>query len=154
MATRQEIIKSARKFLDWGWGHQRRGPAHIDCVGLPIMVARDLGIKPPDFDITGYSRTADLPKLVARFRVLMPEKSRLAHRPGDLVVVRDTVFPCHCGILGEKSYGLSLIHARASVGRPVAGGGLHARGKVREEPYQTEWWPRTTHCFEFPGVTD
>ena len=151
--TRAQTIATARRFLGWGWRHQGRGPAHVDCVGLPILVAWKLGIRPPDFDVTGYSRTANLQRLVAAFQAEMTEKAVTQALPGDLVVTRDRILPCHCGILGEKSYGLSLIHARASVGRQRTKG-LQGRGQVREDAYEPEWRARATHCFSFPGVID
>jgi len=151
MRSREEIIETARGFLDWGWGHQRRGPDRIDCVGLPIMVARRLDMVSPDFNITGYSRTADLDRLVGIFRRYMREKNRLEARPGDLVIVRDTVFPCHCGIVAEMRGALTFIHARAAVAKATRGAGLYARGKVREDTYRP-WSEVATHAFEFPGV--
>ncbi len=148
MTERQAIVSAARAYLGLAWGHQRRGPGAVDCVGLPILVARDLGLKPRDFDITGYTRKSNLYRLVDHFRAHMAEKPRGDRRPGDLLVLRDRLFPCHCGIVGEKPWGPSLIHARAAVGKPPPG------GAVREEPIDPDWTGRITHCFQFPGVAD
>ena len=143
---RREIIECARAYLGLAWGHQRRGPDAIDCVGLPILIARDLGLKPQSFDITGYSRRSNLYQLVGYFREHLIEKRKADRQPGDLLILRDRLFPCHCGIIGEKPYGQSLIHARAAVGKPPPG------GAVREEPIDPDWTERITNCFEFPGV--
>ena len=145
---RGRIIDAARRYLGWGWRHQGRGPRHIDCVGLPIMVARDLEMVPHDFNVTGYSKSSQLDQLVRIFQRHMTEKPKTAAEPGDLVVTRDHILPCHCGILGDK-HGLSLIHARATISKSR---GLHAKGLVREEPYVPDWRDMTTHCFLFPGT--
>ena len=143
--TRDEIVAYARTFIGWGWRHQARGPDTIDCVGLPILIARHFGIIPQDFDVTGYSRTSDLYKLVDHFREHLEEKSKLEHMPGDLLVTRDFVMPCHCGIVGNQT----LIHARASLG--TQGKSMKSWGQVREDPLKP-WFDLSTHCFAFPGV--
>ena len=58
--TAADVVAAARAHIGTPWQHQGRlrGVA-LDCAGLVIMVARDLGIVEPDFDIRGYGRAPD-----------------------------------------------------------------------------------------------
>lgn len=87
--------------------------AGVDCVGLLIMVARDLGIA--DFDTSAYSRRPD----VQRFDALMRESGcrRIAHAKmahGDIVRVSEDGWPVHCAIYDASAPGW-IIHATARI---------------------------------------
>ena len=55
-----ETVRMARDYLGTPYHHQARLKGHgIDCVGLVVCVARELGVLPFDVDVTGYSRIPD-----------------------------------------------------------------------------------------------
>lgn len=113
MTTRAEIVAAARSLLGTPYVPQARiAGVGIDCVGLPILVSRMLGLKGPDFDVKGYLMTPD--------GSLLPEcdkhMDRIPERcmsPGDMVVCRWGGEPHHVGIVGNWRHGetLSIIHA-------------------------------------------
>jgi cell wall-associated NlpC family hydrolase len=57
---RSAIVTAARSWLGTPYRHQHRERGvGVDCAGLVIGVARQLGIVPADFDVNGYSRQPD-----------------------------------------------------------------------------------------------
>ena len=137
---RHAVEAAARRYLGWRWAHLARGPKAVDCIGLVIMVARDLGLVAPDFDVTGYGRQTTREQMLQMFRAHMPEISPLQATRGDVVLLRDKILPTHCGIVSEKRGRPHLIHAYARV----------SIRRVIEEPL--DLWPRPTHAFPCPGV--
>ena len=70
----------------------------------------------------------------------MPAVDLAAARPGEVVVLADQVYPCHCGILSERFGARYLIHSSARY------------RKVAESPYAGEWEQKARFAFAFPGV--
>lgn len=138
MVTRADIVAEAMKWKDVRWRHEGRNKSGIDCVGLPVVVARALGIS--DYDFHGYAREPSDLQLLKHFRSVMREKLIIEVQPGDVIAFRDNRYPFHVGIIGEKYDSLSVIHAYA------------ARRKVVEELYNPEWSKLALACFEFPGI--
>lgn len=121
-ATRTDVVQAARGWLDTPFHHQARlKSVGVDCVGLVIGVARELGLIAPDFDVTAYPRMPDgssLMHLVNMHMRPLPEDEDM--QPGDVVVVRFDRDPQHLGILGDYRHGgLSIIHAAAEPGRVI-----------------------------------
>lgn len=146
MPRRDEVVEEARKMLGVRWRHQGRLPgmhksAGVDCAGLVVKVAHHLGLS--DFDILDYPRHADWSKFVGHFRDNMKEITRDELRPGDVICVRDGMFPCHCGIIGQDTQGrLTFIHAYAP------------KRMVVEEYYTGLWVTNTVGSFSYHGVED
>lgn len=138
MIIRSEIIDEARKWINVRFRHQGRTKDGIDCVGLIIQVAK--GLKISEFDITSYSRGANSLELIKFFKDLMNEKLLSEMTLGDVLVFRESAYPCHIAIIGEQKGIQTIIHAYAP------------RRKVVEERYEGEWKEKVTHCFEIPGV--
>ncbi|MFO1152742.1 MAG: NlpC/P60 family protein [Rhodospirillales bacterium] len=137
--TRDTIVAAAREYLGVPWRHQGRSRAGLDCVGLLVMVARDLGLS--DYDHRAYARTpATAHGFVRHFADNMPQVDLAGARPGEVVVLADPVYPCHCGILSERFGVRYLIHASARY------------RKVAESPYADEWQTKARFAFAFPGV--
>lgn len=119
MTTRADVVAEARTWLGVPWVHQHRTRQGIDCAGLIICVARDLGLLPADFDITGYSRMAD-GTLLEVCDQHMDRIDRGAMQPGDVLVMATEHDPQHMGFIGDYRHGgLSLIHATNRAGRVV-----------------------------------
>jgi cell wall-associated NlpC family hydrolase len=120
MIQRADIVATARSYIGTPYLHQGRvkGPrGGVDCVGLGVCVARDLGIKPEGWDITGYRRLPDGFSLMHHLRENMAAEVAEV-LPGDLVVLAYDAFPHHVGIAGDYfGGGLSLIHANGKAKR-------------------------------------
>lgn len=113
MTTAQDMVETARTFLGTRWKHQGREPGrNLDCVGLIIKAAHIRGLT--DFDYTNYSREPNYNELVRHFEEHMdPVLPKRAIRIGDAMVFRQSKYPCHCGMVGEKNGKHTLIHAYA-----------------------------------------
>lgn len=84
----------------------------VDCIGLVICVARAMGVVPPAWDVTGYSRIPDGKTLVRHLDERMTKIARSELQPGDVVCVVFDKHPQHVGIVGDYVHGgLSMIHA-------------------------------------------
>ena len=120
MITRAQVVAEARTWIDTPWIHQHRAKGvGVDCIGLIICVARDLGISAPDTDYTGYGRRPD-GALLSLCDQHMVRISRDAMQPGDVLVLAVENDPQHMGIIGDYRHGgLSLIHAASKAGRVI-----------------------------------
>lgn len=116
--TPQHVVAAARSHLGTPWVHQGRLVGHaLDCAGLVIVVARQLGLVAPEFDVAGYGRAPDgsMERWCAQHmqRIAQPELGAVAM----IVVARE---PQHLGIVGDYVHGgFSLIHAASAIGRVV-----------------------------------
>jgi len=114
MTTPAQVVTAARALLETPYHEQARLPGiGIDCAGMPIVVARMLGLVAPEFDVTGYTSRPDgtLLSVCDRFmqRVVAPEVGGVV-----VVAVRREGLPSHLGIVATWSGGdgfLSMIHA-------------------------------------------
>jgi cell wall-associated NlpC family hydrolase len=114
--TPDEFVEQLRTYVGvptWHCGRSREG---VDCVGLIICAAQDLGV-----DIDGFERyTADVnsARLQARMlqhcrRLLLTDELLV----GDLLLFNSRDNPQHVAVLSES--GRSIIHAWDTVGRVV-----------------------------------
>lgn len=137
--TRDEIVAQARTYLGQPWRHRGRSPDGLDCAGLLVLLSEHFGHEVED--VEGYSRLPDKDRftehLKAQFMLTRPP-----FKPGQIVVLRDGVLPCHCGILAEKHGRLTLIHSTV------------ARRKVVEEPFEPYWRSMFRAVLDFPDVED
>lgn len=119
MTSRADVVAAARAYVGAPWRHQGRSPVSgVDCVGLAICVARDLGLVAREWDYNGYPRQADGSMLRVAMRTMRQYDGPLV--PGLVVLFRISRQPQHLGILGEWVHGgLSLIHSDGRVGRVV-----------------------------------
>lgn len=139
---RAEIIKAARGHIGTPWVHQGRSPGFaLDCIGLVIVVARELGFVPPDFDFNGYQREPDgvsLPDGLAKHLV---QVAQLQMAPGDVVAMAFDADPQHVGIVVPYRHGgLAMVHAASR------------SGKVEETRLMFHRAMRFTGAYQFPGV--
>lgn len=143
MTTRADIVAEARSWMDTPWVHQHRAKGvAVDCAGLVIGVARELGLVPGHFDFTGYGRQPDgtLLAVCERHMVRVP---RAAMREGDVLVVTADQDPQHMGILVPYVHGgLALVHASSAAGRVVEHRVMFARNFAFRA------------AFRLPGVED
>lgn len=136
MPNREAFIEAARGWIGTRWIHQGRNRAGVDCVGLLLMAAADLGIELPD--MPGYRRSPNPDLFVTHIRnnslsVPSPE-------PGTFGIFRDGLQPCHVGIFAEQDGQLTLIHAYAGL------------GVVMEEPFIHDWPAKLVEVRAIEGI--
>lgn len=143
MTQQEEIVASARRFLGARWQHQARSDGAMDCAGLVIKVAKEMGFI--DWDIANYERDASQDEMLAVCRAHLIEIHRAELAPGDVVVLRYATN--HIGIVGDYPVPghLSLIHAQVKQPRCVV-----------ENRLCDDWLKmvgaRMVGCFRFPEV--
>lgn len=110
----EKIIESARKLLGTPYKHQGRLPGiALDCIGLPICIAKELGYE--YLDLTAYGRIPHkglLDEMVAKQPCLYRVYDR---QPGDLFLMKYVADPQHVAIFT----GDSIIHCSSLTDRVV-----------------------------------
>lgn len=136
MPTPADIIATARSWLDTPFHHQGRlRGVGVDCIGLIVGVAAELGIATPDQ--TGYARTPSGGLLRHALDAALTAAPDLA--PARIVLMRWESEDMHVGLLAEHpAGGLSLIHAYAQARRVV------------EHYLDDIWADRITAIYYFP----
>lgn len=144
MIARADVVTCARTWIDTPYLHQARlKGVGVDCAGLIICVARELGIVEPDFDVSGYARQPDGVSLIGWCEQSMTEIRRDQMQPGDVVVVAFDSAPGHMGIVADYVHGgLSIVHAL----------GVTAK-RVIETRLMFSSSMRFVRAYAMPGVT-
>lgn len=141
MATRAQIVEEARSYLGTKWVHQGRTRQGVDCAGLVVRVGNGLGLI--QYDRSDYQRNPNGSAFLHYFKDGGGvQKPILEAKPGDILVLREGAYPCHTALVGEKSTGLTIIHAFVT------------RKAVVEEPLVGAWLAKRVACFQYPGVED
>jgi len=149
MPTRSDIVSKAREYLGTPFLHQGRvkGKA-LDCVGLILCVAEELGLNDVDGNLLLRTSYVDYsPQPAGRYvhdqcRERLQIKPILNLLPGDVVTLRLPDNPTHTCIVGEiEGQGLSLIHCY--------NGGNNV---CIEHRMDNRWQRRIVGAFCFPGV--
>lgn len=110
----QAIVQAARAYRDVPYLHQGRSRAGLDCVGLLIVVGRDVGLIPASFDYTNYERAQWPWVMLKQLRRWFVER-RDGPEPGDVIVIAPRLESLHVGICT----GSGVIHARSQTERVV-----------------------------------
>jgi len=134
VTTRAEIVAAARSYLGVRWHHQGRNRAGIDCIGLVIAVAHDLGLS--TYDIKAYSRVPDGNKLRATMAEQM-DALRSEPQAGDVLLFRFHRNPLHTAIVTDDD---GMVHAFANMRRVV------------EHRIDSVWRSRIVCAFGYRGV--
>lgn len=113
------IVAQARAWVGVPFAHQGRSRVGVDCAGLVIVVARELGLVLPEFDVCGYGPAPDGTSL----RDECERHMRAAPTPavgGVVLLAWAAGPPQHLGFVAEHPLGgLSLIHAEQRRARAV-----------------------------------
>ena len=137
--TREQIIAEAVKWLETPWRHQGRTQRGLDCAGLIIRVGNDLQLI--QYDVKAYPRHTHRDAFIRHFKAVLKEKTVPQRLKGDVVLFRDGIYACHCGIIDLDADGKEfVIHA------------YEVRKKVVREELTPDLKNKMTHCFEFPEV--
>ncbi len=142
MVTPAQVVAEARSWIDTPYQHQARMKVvGADCIGLVIGVAKALGLREPEFDVGGYSRTPDGSELRRGCDAQMTPIARSDIAPGHVLLLRFKTEPQHMAIVGDSPEGgLTMIHAYA------------AAGKVVEHRLADVWRKRIVQAYALPGV--
>src|SRR5574337_982975 len=143
MKNGAEIVAYARSFIGTRWVHQGRTRDGLDCAGLVIRVAQDLGYS--TFDTTDYARQATDETMLELCRAHLAPVPLGAIEPGDVLVFAFEN-QRHMGLVGDYPVRgeLSLIHAYALGPRRVVEVRLdpvwmgRALGAFRSEEHTSE----------------
>ena len=112
-AMRSDIVRVARSYLGTPFQHRQRLPGvGLDCAGVLVCAARELGLVAPDWDVPDYRRAPD-GTLLDWCRRYMREIPFAEARAGDALALVVDEEPQHLGILADwrGGAGRSLIHA-------------------------------------------
>jgi cell wall-associated NlpC family hydrolase len=135
MVSKSDIVDAARAYLGTPYHHQGRVRDGLDCLGLLVMVCRDLGL--PHVDRNDYARIPEGDRLVTELREHTGREMRPSEAvPGDILVFRYLRRPRHVAI---KTYA-GMIHAWAQA------------GEVVEHSMDERWLRQCVTAFEFKGV--
>lgn len=147
MPTKEQIVGKAREYVGTPFRHQGRIKGlGLDCVGLPLCVGEDLGLKDKDgkpFLKTDNANYSDQPQdqfvhQEAVRRMIAIPSSEL--RDGDMVTLKVPSIPCHVAIISTVCGVRGMIHAYAPSKKCV------------EHVMDKKWERRIEGCFRFPGV--
>lgn len=143
MPTRAEVVAKAREYLGTPFADQGRiKRLCIDCIGLPLCVAQELGLLDRNgepilgSDYRNYGSQPVDEVIHSEFCRRLTLKD--ITEPGDAVTIRlSRRAICHAGIVTD----CGLIHA------------VKPRGVV-EHVIDDRWRKRITGIFQFPGVVN
>ena len=133
-----EVVQTARRYKGTPFQHQgRRIGMGVDCAGLLIGVARDLGLS--EYDIDGYPRVPDGKTLQAILRAeMVPIKSDEV-RPGDVLLFGFYRHAQHLAIV-TRVEPIYIIHS------------YQPNDAVVEHRLDSVWRQRVRGYYRFPGV--
>lgn len=133
MTTGAEIVAAARGWVGVPFRHQGRDrEAGVDCVGLVIVVAQELGLVPANFERNDYGRLPTRGELDAK---IMQHCTPTELTPGCVCAIRWNKELAHVAIFT----GDTLIHSYESV------------GKVVEHGFRGRWVRLVDSTWRLPG---
>lgn len=144
---RTDIIEEANKWVGTPWRHQGRNSRGIDCAGLVLNVGNDLKLM--DYHCANYPRNTCKDHFLNHFKIFGIQKEVVNRKPGDMILFRDGIYACHCGILDVRNgleYIIHSYHNRKTT--------LHPHGTTVSEPLTQELKSKMTHCFSYKGLED
>ena len=145
--TRQELADAAKGYIGTPWHHQgRKKGIGIDCVGLLIGVAKEIGFIVRDRE--GYPL---YPNDVSSMLLEIFDEHKLKRtdevKKGNILAFcfGKAKFPSHVGVVVE---GGEMVHAMNFKSKSMK---LYT---VRQHIYNGPWIGRTHSIWEVPGVID
>lgn len=137
--TRDEIARAAESYLGTPYRRKGRSRAGLDCVGLLVLVARDVGLDVSFADIPDYPDQPDgrLMPIFGQHLVRIGQQSRGV---GSVVVFTRGPSPCHAAIITTTAG--QYVHAH-NLRERVCRGSLRTIGAMRAVAF-----------FDLPGLTD
>lgn len=110
MITRRDIGDAALSYVGTRFKMRGRTRSGIDCVGLLLVVGRDAGLDLQDTE-KQYLRTPD----AELFKQMIRDQSRPGEinciQTGSILMLRQGMTPCHCGIAVKNGSVVNVVHA-------------------------------------------
>ncbi len=98
MPTGDEIVDAARKYISVRWRHQgRHRKFGIDCVGLLVLTAQDLGLS--SYDFTEYQPHPVGGDFLGHFETNLVRVNPIHETGGDVVIFKESAYPYHTCLL-------------------------------------------------------
>lgn len=139
MATAADIVVKAREYLGTPWQHQgRRKGLGVDCAGLIICVAHELGLS--EFDVTDYGRTPNPQRMGELLDAHMDRVFVSQAEPGDVLWMAFDADPQHLAIVTD----IGIIHALSNLS-----GGI---SRVAEHRLNYTWRQRIRRAYRYRGI--
>lgn len=145
--TGADVERHARSFVGTPFLHQGRRKGHgVDCVGLVLCVAEDLGLVDRDgrkflradyYDYGMQPAGRFVHDECAKRLIVKPQSDLTA---GDVLSLRVPHLPTHTAIVALRGEALYIIHA------------YNGAGSVVEHILSEPWRRRIIGSFTFPGV--
>jgi cell wall-associated NlpC family hydrolase len=136
--TPYQIIAAARSCLGTPFRHLGRTPGKVlDCAGLAVSVAQDLGLEVDDRDAYGRVPAGGLLEAMLDAQPCLVRVFR-DPQAGDLLLMKFKGDPQHLAICA----GDTIIHAWQAV------------GKVAEHRFADVWKARVVRVYAFTGVEE
>lgn len=150
MITRKQVADEAMKLLGVPFLHQGRDASiGVDCVGVPVVVARNLGYE-NIVDVEGYRRVPSAEVIRETLRANCDEITVSEVGVGDIFLMRiGGRKPRHAAIVVSNETDIArgiepmLLHAK----------GMGAKGKVVLEPVR-QWIMHCVCGFRLRGLVD
>lgn len=130
--TKQDVINQARKYLGVRYKHQGRTEFGLDCLGLLVKVAHDLGISKADSN--DYGRVPDGRKMMRQLEEHLDITT--SPEPGDILLFRFQGEPRHLAIKTD----IGMIHSYAE------------QKKVVEHRMDEVWKSRLVRAYRIRGL--
>lgn len=133
--TREQVVAAARNWLGTPFHHQGRlNGVGVDCAGVVICVAAELGLTA--FDVDGYGHRPDSRELEQLCHAQMRRIPVDSARPGDVLLFEIDRQPQHLAFLTDAG----MLHAYAPLRRVV------------EHNIDAQWTARIVAAFVLPGL--
>lgn len=140
MISLDQLFAAARSYSGVRWHHQGRSRVGVDCIGMFICVAHDLGLS--DADASGYGTTPDGSLSIGLRKHCILQPAGTQPEPGMVAEMRFDREPQHVGLIVPYHLGgLGLLHAMSRYPR-----------KVVEHRLDDVWRSRIVALYKLPGV--
>lgn len=113
--NRKDIIDAAMAYEGVPWRHMGRSKKGVDCVGLVVCVARDLGLVPSKWDTISYGMNPD-GTLIPNVRQYLRRVPRSNLQAGNILVFNYDGSDRHLGIMLNPA-NRTFIHSYRLTGR-------------------------------------
>ena len=131
---RNKIVSTARKYIGTKFIHQGRCKDGLDCLGLIVLIAKELELS--NFDFIHYEKRPDGKKVLSKVLNHYKEIPLWGAKQGDLLIFGNYKRPFHIAVKTDKG----IIHVHEGV------------GKVIEHGLDNRWKKRVHKAIRFPGV--
>lgn len=139
MVAREKVVAAARAWLGTPFHHQGRARGvGVDCAGVIVEVARELGLA--DVDLRGYGRRPDSRELERLCHQQMMPIALADAAPGDVLLLMIDGAPQHLAFQTAIGGERAMLHAYAPSRRVV------------EHWIDEHWAERIVAAFRLPGV--